>query len=155
MKTFVVAISLVIALSFLSAYYIFRTTGLSIVEREKYLVTRVTDGDTIVIESGDPVRLLGIDTPEKGEKCYKEATNRLKELILNKEVEIERDEENKDRYKRLLRYVFYNGTFINELLVAEGYAHLYFIEPNTKYNDVLKKAAQSAKNEGKGCLWKP
>ncbi|MBI2579355.1 MAG: thermonuclease family protein [Candidatus Aenigmarchaeota archaeon] len=122
--------------------------------RETYLVTRVVDGDTLVLESGESVRLLGIDTPERGQECYKEATARLKEIVLKKEVEVERDVEDKDRYKRLLRHIFYNGTFVNELLVREGYAYLYFVEPNVKYNDVLKAALQEAKADGTGCLWK-
>ena len=122
--------------------------------RETYLVTRVVDGDTVVLESGESVRLLGIDTPERGQECYKEATERLKELVHKKDVDVERDIEDKDRYKRLLRHIFYNGTFVNELLVREGYAYLYFVGPNSRYNDVLKEAAQAAKAEGAGCLWK-
>ncbi|MBI2172776.1 MAG: thermonuclease family protein [Candidatus Aenigmarchaeota archaeon] len=121
--------------------------------RETYLVTRVVDGDTVVLESGESVRLLGIDTPERGQECYKEATERLKELILKKDVDVERDIEDKDRYKRSLRYIFLNGTFVNELLVREGYAYLYFIEPNSRYNDALKEAAQAAKAGKTGCLW--
>ena len=74
-------------------------------------------------------------------------------MILLKEVNIERDIEDKDRYKRSLRYIFQNGSFVNEELVREGYAYLYFVEPNTKYNTLLKEAAQEAKTKRSGCLW--
>jgi len=147
------AIITVIAASFLSVY--FMSTGLvaSDYAVESYMVTRIVDGDTVVLENGDVVRLLSIDTPERGKKCYKEASARLSDMILLKEVNIERDIEDKDRYKRSLRYIFQNGSFVNEELVREGYAYLYFVEPNTKYNTLLKEAAQEAKTKRSGCLW--
>ncbi len=146
----------VLAASLLAMFlYIQTPAGLVVADypRETYLVTRVVDGDTVVLENGDSVRLLGIDTPERGQPCYKEATTWLKELILKKEVIVERDIEDKDRYERSLRYIFYNGTFVNELLVREGYAYLYFLGPNVKYNDILKDAVQDAKASNAGCLW--
>src|SRR5687767_8858842 len=67
-------------------------------------VTRIIDGDTRVVEGGDRVRLLDIDTPEKGQPCSANATARLAELIDGKEVLLEKRGEDKDRYDRLLRY---------------------------------------------------
>ena len=157
MKIIIVTAVIAISMALLSAFFLFSETPVGLVvseyPRETYLVTRVVDGDTIVIENGDSVRLLGIDTPERGQECYKEATARLKELILKKDIIVERDIEDKDRYKRSLRHIFYNGTFINEVLVREGYAYLYFVEPNVKYNDILKDAVQEAKASNAGCLW--
>lgn len=115
-------------------------------------VTRVIDGDTIVIEGGERVRLLNMDTRERGENCYTEAKQRLEGLILLKNITLERDKENKDRYDRLLRYVYLSNTLINLQLVKEGLAIVYIIEPNTKYQQQFKDAEKTARQEG-GCVW--
>ena len=115
-------------------------------------VTRVIDGDTVVIEGGERVRLLYIDTPEKGQPCYKEASNRLTELIDGKDIVLERVGENRDKYGRLLRYIFVNDTLVNMVLVREGWAHLYIYDKGP-YHDQFIEAEQAAKAE-EGCVWK-
>lgn len=115
-------------------------------------VTKIIDGDTIVVEGGQRVRLLNIDTRERGEQCYSEAKERLEELILLREVTLERDAENKDRYDRLLRHILINGTNINLLMVEEGLAVAYIYEPNVKYADLFAEAEQVGK-EREGCVW--
>ena len=115
-------------------------------------VTKVIDGDTFVIDNGDKVRLLCINTPEKGEFYYEEATENLKKLILNKEVIIESDITKKDNYGRLLRYV-YTDSFINEKIVLDGYAKLLVIEPNSKKCSSVIEAEKIAKEKKIG-LWK-
>jgi len=70
-----------------------------------YLVTHVVDGDTIDLANGQPVRLVGIDTPERGQCGYIEASNNLTRLVLNRRVRLTVSDEDKDRYGRLLRYV--------------------------------------------------
>ena len=70
-----------------------------------FLVVKVTDGDTIDLSNGETVRFSGINTPEKGECYYNEAKQALTELVLDKEVFIERDMTNKDKYNRLLRSI--------------------------------------------------
>lgn len=112
------------------------------------VVSKVIDGDTIELENGERVRLLGINTLEKGQNYYEEANNRLKELIEGKEVRLEKDVDDKGKYGRLLRYVFINDEFVNLKLVREGYAHVYVIPPNTKYQTDLEKAEEKAKEEG-------
>jgi len=120
----------------------------------EYKVVRVIDGDTIELEDGTKVRLLEIDAPEKGERCYEEAKTRLEELVLNKKVRLEKDKEDKDRYGRLLRYVFIDCSLINLVLVKEGLAYSYIIEPNVKYMDKILDAEKFAKEFKIGCLWK-
>jgi hypothetical protein len=71
-------------------------------------VTRIIDGDTFEIASGEIIRLLCVDTPEKKEKGYEEASNFLSDLILNKQVRLESDSKDKDDYGRLLRYFYVN-----------------------------------------------
>lgn len=120
--------------------------------RTTQLVYRVIDGDTIELQSGERVRLIGINTPESGQKCYTEATNRLKDLVEAKEIRLEKDVTDKDQYGRLLRYVFVDGSFVNLLLVREGYANVYTVSPDVKYSTNITQAEGLAKQEN-GCLW--
>ena len=118
----------------------------------KGIVAKVIDGDTIELQSGEKVRLLGINAPESGEKCYQEATNRLKGLVEGKEAVLDSDEQDKDQYGRLFRYVYSEGALVNVLLVEEGLANVYIIPPNIKFKLELEQAEALAK-EGSGCLW--
>lgn len=121
---------------------------------EERIVTRVVDGDTIDVEGGERVRLQDIDTPERGEECYSEATNRLKELVDGKLVVLERRGEDRDVYDRLLRYVFVDDVMVNLILVREGYANLFLIDKDSPYYQQFIEAEQAAKAE-QGCVWKP
>ncbi|MBS3078536.1 thermonuclease family protein [Candidatus Pacearchaeota archaeon] len=69
-------------------------------------VTRIIDGDTFEMSNGKIIRLLCIDTPEKNQPKYEEAKQFLSDLILNKEVRMEKGISDKDKYGRLLRYVY-------------------------------------------------
>ena len=109
-------------------------------------VDYVIDGDTFVLRNGERVRLVGVDTPEIGEFYHDEATNRLRELIEGEQVILEMDVENRDRYNRLLRYVYVNDTFINLILVEEGYARAYPYYPNLRYEMEFSEAEERAKN---------
>ncbi|MEK6906133.1 MAG: thermonuclease family protein [Nanoarchaeota archaeon] len=85
---------------------------------ETALVERVIDGDTIVIaKNKTSVRMLGINTPEKGEAYYKEAKEFLENMVLNKTVRLEAGKEKTDRYGRLLRYIYVDEKDINLELV--------------------------------------
>jgi len=126
--------------------------------RQKVKVTRVVDGDTIVIESGEKVRFIGIDTPETVKpntpvQCFgKEASNKTKELLEGKEVELEKDISETDKYGRLLRYIFLDDVFVNQYLVGEGYAYSSSYPPDIKYQEVFREAQRKAEEENKG-LW--
>jgi len=111
---------------------------------EEALVTQVVDGDTITVEGGMRIRLLGIDAREKGEEFYKEAKDFLKSRILNKEVKLEKDATDKDQYGRYLRYVWLNDTLINAEIVKEGLAIAKQFDPNTKYQYLIAKSEQEA-----------
>jgi endonuclease YncB( thermonuclease family) len=87
------------------------------------LVTGVVDGDTVVVSPGGQVRVIGIDTPERGQRCYSEATEALKKLVLNKWVQIVSGKtENRDRYHRLLRYVDVDGVDAGRFMIEHGFA---------------------------------
>jgi len=121
-------------------------------------VVNVVDGDTFTLDSGKIVRMIGMDTPEtvapgKPIQCYgKEASKKTEELIEGKEVKLEKDVSETDRYNRLLRYVYVNDIFVNEYLVAEGYAKASSYPPDIKYQDRFTEAQRKAQEENKG-LW--
>lgn len=120
---------------------------------EKKLVTKIIDGDTVVIEGGECVRLLGIDADERDCPCYEPAKQRLEELVLNKEVYLESDGEDHDQYKRYLRYLILDGENINLKLVEEGLAIAYFYPQNVKYRDEIIEAEKEAIENNVGCKW--
>jgi len=127
-------------------------------EEGKHLVVHVIDGETIVLESGEVVRYLGIDTPEtvhpsKGTECYgPEASERNRQLVEDKWVRLEADQTDRDAYGRLLRYVYAGQTFVNAKLVEDGYAYSSYYPPDTKHYDELLTLELYAEEEGRG-LW--
>jgi len=127
-------------------------------QERTYLVVRVIDGDTIELSDGSKVRYIGIDTPEtvhpsKPVECFgKEASNQNKELVEGKEVRLEKDVSERDKYGRLLRYIYVNGTFVNDYLVRQGYALSSTYPPDVKYQDQFIEAQQEARENNRG-LW--
>jgi len=117
-----------------------------------HIVTKIIDGDTIIVE-GENVRLLGMDTDERGYPCYDEAKERLEELILNKEVRLEKDQTDKDQYQRYLRYIFLNNENINLKLVEEGLAVARFYPEDVKYKNEIIDAEAQARESKLGCKW--
>lgn len=140
---------------------------------EHILVTRVIDGDTLKLANGQRVRLIGVDTPEVYEsvKLYRDAQRSgqdiaaikalgkrsskfTKELVQGKAVRLEFDVEKKDKYGRLLAYVYLqDGTFVNAEIIKQGYASLLTYPPNVKYVDVFQKLYQEARENKRG-LWR-
>lgn len=133
------------------------------IEGEKALVTKVIDGDTIEIQNGQTVRLVGIDTPETVDPrrpvgCFgKEASNETKNLLAGRQVILQKDVSETDKYKRLLKYVFLpleDGQilFVNDYLVRAGFAKVYTYPPDVKFNEQFKQAEKEARESSKG-LW--
>lgn len=132
---------------------------------EKTKVIRVIDGDTIEIENKQKVRYIGINTPELKNKkksidCFgNEAYLKNKQLVEGKEVFLEKDISQVDKYGRLLRYVYLTdkpstneADFVNLYLLANGYASIMTIPPDVKYVDLFKKAQENARVKNLG-LW--
>lgn len=136
------------------------------------LVKRAVDGDTLELENGEKVRLIGIDTPEIHES-YKlrrdskrtgqeaSAIKKLgmrsyeftKNLTEGKRVSLEFDVEKKDRFNRILAYVYLKeSVFVNAEIVKHGYASLLTIPPNVKYADLFLKLYREARENKRG-LW--
>ncbi len=129
-----------------------------ITDKKTYLVSRVVDGDTIEIEGKVKVRYIGIDTPETVDPrrpvgCFgNEASNKNKELVLGKQVRLEKDISETDKYGRLLRYVYVGNVFVNKYLVEEGFARATSHPPNVKYQEIFRAAEKTAQEGNKG-LW--
>jgi micrococcal nuclease len=119
---------------------------------DKGYVTKIIDGDTVVLESGEKIRLLGINTPEKGQNCYENASKYLTNKILEKEVLLEKDLDEKDLYGRLLRHIILDGENINIELVEKGLATVYIVGENKKYSSELFAAEEKAR-QNQGCVW--
>lgn len=137
------------------------------------LVKRAVDGDTLELESGERVRMIGIDTPEVHEsyklqrdsRRTKQSTDTIKKLgarswdftrnlVEGKRVSLEFDVEKHDKYDRLLAYVYLkDGTFVNAEIVKYGYASLMTYPPNVRHADFFLKLYQQARSEKRG-LWR-
>ena len=118
-------------------------------------VTRVVDGDTIIIDTGQRVRYIGIDTPEvypQKEALGMEAWQANRQLVEGKEVRLEQDVSETDKYGRLLCYVFVDGIFVNAELVRQGLAEAKAYPPDTKYQDLLEELEREAREARRG-IW--
>lgn len=121
-------------------------------------VTRVIDGDTVVLSSLGTVRLIGVDTPEtvdprKPVQFFgKEASAFARTLTLGKQVRVEYDQQRTDRYHRTLAYLYLlDGTFVNMELVRQGYGHAYLAFP-FRFMASFRDAEREAR-EGRRGLW--
>lgn len=146
-------LAVVAGLAALAIFYIGSFTGL-LAGTPTTHATRVIDGDTIEIANGEKVRLLGIDTPEKGQYLFSEAKERLERLIGGREILLLADRTERDKYDRLLRYVMLNRTeLVNLILVREGLASAYIIPPDDAHEQELLEAEEQARSKGLG-IWK-
>ncbi len=124
-------------------------------------VARVIDGDTIEIETGERVRYVGINAPESVDprrrvECFgKEASAFNRNLLEGKRIRLERDISDRDKYGRWLRFVYLeDGTFVNEALVREGYAHASSYPPDISKKELFREAETDARESARG-LWNP
>ncbi len=130
--------------------------------KNSYKVTKVFDGDTFEISTGEHVRLIGIDAPEtekdftKGEFFAEESSKALEKLLIGKSVKLVYDIEKRDTNGRLLAYVYIEDgiedLFVNAWLVKNGYAIVKSYPPNTKQNRLLQIYEEEAVNNKLG-VW--
>ena len=133
---------------------------------------RVVDGDTLELSDGRRVRLIGVDTPEAyfSQKLLRDskktkrdietiqalgrkASNFTRGLCAGKRVRLEFDVEKRDRYKRVLAYVYLeDSTFVNARIMEEGYGQVLTIPPNVRHADYFLRLQQEARRDGRG-LW--
>lgn len=127
------------------------------------LVVKVVDGDTIHVRIGnrvEQVRYIGINTPElhhprKGEEPGgREAGLKNGELVAHTRVRLELDVQSRDRYGRLLAYVWVGNVMVNAELVRLGYAQVMTVPPNVRYQALFLKLQREAREAARG-LWRP
>lgn len=119
---------------------------------EDATVATVVDGDTIELTDGRRVRYIGINTPERGQPYYDEASEANRQLIGGQPVQLEFDQDTFDQYGRTLAYIWANGALVNREIIARGYANTFTVPPNVKYNDAFLEAEQEAREAERG-LW--
>lgn len=137
-------------------------TNLPLVDLPLATVLRVIDGDTIQVSlhgQTETVRLIGIDTPETKHpdepiQCYGPEAEAFTRSLLppGSAVALELDAQERDKYGRLLTYVWLDDHMVNEVLVAQGYAQTMTVPPNVRYSDRFLAAELLARAEGRG-LW--
>lgn len=127
--------------------------AINIEDFEPAIVTKVVDGDTIWVEINgieEKVRLIGVNTPEKGEVGYEEATDYTTLMLLDKHILLETDISKTDQYDRLLRYVWFDipsessdlektTKLFNGMLLTSGHAEIATYKPDTKYLDYYNR----------------
>lgn len=137
-----------------------QTLGLetSSLQLDEAVIKRVIDGDTVELESGERVRLIGVDTPESVKpaapvECLaKEASAYTREYLEGKRVGLERDISDRDRFGRLLRYVWLGDVLFNQQLTLDGMARVVTYPPDVKYHGQLLDAQAQAQEREVG-LW--
>lgn len=98
---------------------------------ERSVCTKVVDGDTIYLSNGRKIRMVGVNTPEKGVLGCQASKNFVEKMCLNKEVGINIDDRKKsDKYGRTLAVVIVDGKNLNEMLLKEGLAEVMYIPPS-------------------------
>lgn len=123
---------------------------------ERARVVQVIDGDTIDVEAQGReyrVRYIGVDTPERDEPFYEEATKANRQMVGDEEIVLVKDVSETDPYGRLLRYVYLDdGTFVNAELIAEGYGRVVTFPPDVAQTDHFVTLQKEARENQRG-LW--
>ncbi len=116
-------------------------------------VTRIIDGDTFETETGEKVRMIGINAPEISDFFGQEAKQYLSDLIENKTVDLQDDliSKDQDRYQRLLRYVILDGIDVNRKMISDGFAFAY-LKYNFSKSNTYEQAQIIARKTNKG-IW--
>ena len=153
MYSLTIKLSKILLLTFLTLFL-----SISCSNSQTLKCTRVVDGNTIVLNNGERVRLIGVDTPETKqpqkpvEYFGKEASAFTNRMVEGKEVRLEYDWQKRDKYNRLLAYVYLkDGTFINAEIVKQGYGHAYSKFP-FKYLEQFRQYEKQARENKRG-LW--
>lgn len=98
---------------------------------ESGICVQVVDGDTVYLDNGDKVRLVGVNTPERGVEGYITSKNFVQKLCLNKKVGIDIDDrKHSDKYGRILGVLIVGGRNVNEMLLKEGLAEIMYMPPS-------------------------
>ncbi len=117
-------------------------------------IARVIDGDTVELADGARVRYIGVDTPERGEPLFTEATRLNRRLVEGREARLARDTSETDRFGRLLRYVYVDDILVNAELVREGLAKAVEYPPDVRFHQCFAALEREAVDGRRG-IWAP
>ncbi len=145
-----ILVNLIILILFALLYFLVDLENKDKVEEK--IVTKIIDGDTIIVQGGETIRLLGVDCDERGKECYNEAKEYVESELLGRKVKLEKIEEDKDRYGRSLRYIILNNSNLNIQLISEGYC-IARIENIDNYKEEIISAENFAILNKVGCKW--
>lgn len=121
---------------------------------EQGQVVNVIDGDTIDVRIDGQVmrvRYVGVNTPERDEPCYADASRANADLVSGRTVTLVKDQSETDRYGRLLRYIYVGDTFVNRRLVEQGYAEVVSYPPDNAFYDQFLQLEEQARVANIGC----
>lgn len=144
-------LAVVVVLS--AAAYWFGVLRKAPVPGEDSTVVGVIDGDTVELADGRTVRLIGIDTPERGDLYYDSASALTERLLLRKDVRLEFDSDKIDRYGRTLAFIWDDDKLVNREIIEQGWAWCYFFEGNLRHSRDLLVSQHRAMETRVG-LWK-
>jgi micrococcal nuclease len=113
---------------------------------DRFVIVKVIDGDTVELAGGDRLRLSAIDTPERNQPLYDEAKELLSRLTLGKPATIKYGSVRRDRYGRLLGFLYVDSLFINKEILENGLGYLYLFK-DTPLNSPQVKALLAAQRE--------
>ena len=118
----------------------------TISSEDAIICTSVIDGDTIRLSNGETVRLIGIDAPELLQPGGEESREYLTQLILHRNITLEKGYQERDKYNRLLRFVYLGDVCINEEMIKQGYAEARYLPDSIReYYIQLEIKAETAK----------
>lgn len=157
------SLSIIVIVSIAIIFSVYRFGTITKGFKKGLYVSHVIDGDTVELSNGERLRYIGIDTPEVHEKygsnwLYnprpygQEAMNFNKKLVEGKNIRLEFDVQKKDKYNRLLAYVYVEDKMVNLEMLKKGYSMIYTFPPNVKYVEEFLSAQRSAR-ENKYGLW--
>jgi micrococcal nuclease len=136
-------------------------TQLVTADEGSWCVIRVVDGDTLVLQNDDRVRLIGVDTPETKhptkpiEPFGPEASSFTKRAVEGKVVQLKFDREKRDRYQRLLAYVYLDDWCLNEEIIRAGYSKCITRYPFDRSMKARFKLAEDEAKTSRRGLWGP
>lgn len=173
----IITLIIVIGVAVLAGQLTVNQTGVGLFKQqssngEYHRVIKVYDGDTVKLDNGLHVRLIGIDTPESHDnlkmgrdvkklkkskkillKMGQQAAAYTTQLLEGQQVRLVFDVEPHDRYERTLAYLYLpDGTFVNEKIIREGYAYPLTVPPNVKYAHLFQQWFEEAREAKRG-LW--
>ncbi|MCK4607066.1 MAG: thermonuclease family protein [candidate division Zixibacteria bacterium] len=116
--------AVVFSVGLIIVFRVAQNTQPEVKEDDRLTIVEVIDGDTVRLRGGDKLRLANIDTPEKGSPLHDEATAFLEKMVLGRKARIEFADKRRDKYGRLLGFIYVDSVSVSEAILENGLAYL-------------------------------